>query len=107
VLVGLLALPVAFYLRSNSQGGQTAAIVWNILGISDLGLAIVLGMVSQTARLREAAEGVSAGPIGYPLVMIPAFAVPLSLTLHGVSIWQLTRITRRKTSARHNDEVIA
>ena len=31
----------------------------------------------------------------YPLVMIPAFAVPLSLVLHGLSLWQLHRTTRR------------
>jgi hypothetical protein len=31
----------------------------------------------------------------YPLVMIPAFAVPLSLILHGLSLWQLRRTARR------------
>jgi hypothetical protein len=30
----------------------------------------------------------------YPLVMIPAFAVPLALILHGLSIWQLRRSGR-------------
>jgi hypothetical protein len=28
----------------------------------------------------------------YPLVMIPAFMVPLSLILHGISLWKLRRM---------------
>jgi len=35
----------------------------------------------------------------YPLVMIPAFAVPLSLILHGMSLWQLRRSARRPAVA--------
>ena len=30
----------------------------------------------------------------YPTVMTPAFAVPLSLILHGISLWQLRRRAR-------------
>jgi hypothetical protein len=31
----------------------------------------------------------------YPTVMTPAFAVPLILILHGLSLWQLRRLGRR------------
>jgi hypothetical protein len=41
----------------------------------------------------------NAATTSFPLVMIPAFAVPLSLILHGVSLWQLTRGTRAATPA--------
>ena len=30
----------------------------------------------------------------YPTVMIPAFGVPSSIILHGVSLWQLGRLNR-------------
>jgi hypothetical protein len=33
-------------------------------------------------------------PDSYPLVMVPTFTVPLSLILHGISLWQLTRAGR-------------
>ena len=37
----------------------------------------------------------------YPLVMIPAFAVPLSLILHGFSLWQLHRVGRGARASGH------
>ena len=30
----------------------------------------------------------------YPTVMIPAFGVPTSIILHGLSLWQLRRTSR-------------
>jgi hypothetical protein len=90
VVVGLLAAPAALYLRANPQRGRALAIAWNVLGIADLRLAVALGTSIQIAGLRGAA-GAPANAILYPLVMIPAFAVPLSLILHGMSIWQLRR----------------
>jgi len=91
VLVGLLALPTAFYLSRNENRGRAVAVAWNALGILDLIVAITMGFLSSTGRLQALGLGAGAGPLAYPLVMIPAFAVPLSLILHGVSLWQLKR----------------
>jgi hypothetical protein len=89
VLVGALALPVAFYLHSGAIGGRAAAYAWNLLGILDLLIAVTIGALTATGRLPL--EVPNAATTSFPLVMIPAFAVPLSLILHGVSLWQLMR----------------
>jgi hypothetical protein len=95
VTVGILALPVAFYLARYEDSGRAIAVGWNLLGILDLAVAITLGFLASTGRL-----GIAPRPLGYPLVMVPAFAVPLSLILHGVSLWQLKRSAGRSGIAR-------
>lgn len=92
VLVGALALPVAFYVRTGAVGGRAAAYAWNLLGILDLLVAVTIGALTATGRLPV--EVPNAATTSFPLVMIPAFAVPLSLILHGVSLWQLVRGAR-------------
>jgi hypothetical protein len=94
-LVGLLALPVALYLRSGRPGGRTAAYAWNLLGILDLVVAVTLGVLTTPGRFQLLALDAPNRAVGsYPLVMIPTFAVPLALILHGLSLWQLRRSTR-------------
>jgi len=39
--------------------------------------------------------------------MVPAFAVPLSLILHGVSLWQLKRRAGRSATARDLGPAVA
>jgi len=51
VLVGALALPVAFYAASGAAGGYVAGIAWNILGIVDLVQAVSLGFLSSPGPL--------------------------------------------------------
>jgi hypothetical protein len=96
-LVGVLALPVAFYLGSGAPHGRVIAVAWNVLGILDLVTAVTLGGLSQLGLLQR--YGVAATPLGYPLVMIPAFGVPQALILHGLSLWQLRRAGRRAVAA--------
>jgi hypothetical protein len=97
VLVGALALPVAFYVHSGAAGGRAAAYAWNLLGILDLLVAVTIGALTATGRLPV--EVPNAATTSFPLVMIPAFAVPLSLILHGVSLWQLMRGRRAAVPA--------
>ena len=92
VLVGVLALPVAFYLSRYVGSGRAVAVGWNLLGILDLVVAITLGFLASTGRIGSAPR-----PLVYPLVMVPAFGVPLSLILHGLSLWQLRRRAGRST----------
>jgi hypothetical protein len=92
VLVGILAVPAAYWLSTGSDGARRAAYAWNLLGIADLIDAIVLGVLTGPGRLQMLALGHPNLQGGmYPLVMIPAFGVPLSLILHGLSMWQLRR----------------
>jgi len=102
VLVGLLALPVAAYLASGRRGGTAAAVAWNVLGIVDLANALTLGFLSSPGPWQLLAHDHPNLLVGtYPTVMTPAFAVPLSLILHGVSLWQL----RRRRAARGERQI--
>jgi hypothetical protein len=92
VLVGLLALPAAIYLASGAARGRAVAVAWNFLGIADLVTAVTLGVVSSPGPLQQLAlDHPNLLTSSYPTVMTPAFAVPLSLILHGLSLWQLWR----------------
>lgn len=90
ILVGTLALPVAFYLRSQTSGARIAGYVWNLLGIVDLVVAVSTGfLTSPGPGLRLALDHPNLVATAYPVVMIPAFGVPLSFILHGLSLRQL------------------
>jgi hypothetical protein len=107
-LVGLLALPVAAYVRATPRAARSWAVAWNVLGIVDLVDAVFLGVLSTPGPLQLIAATAS-GPspiLAYPLVMIPAFAVPSSILLHAVSLRQLRRLERRAAAVGrgHLDE---
>jgi hypothetical protein len=96
MLVGALAIPVALHVQARGRGWQPTAIAWNLLGIVDLLNAVTLGFLSAPGRFQLLALDHPNLLVGtYPLVMIPAFAVPLSLMLHGLSLAQLRRAARR------------
>lgn len=93
ILVGLSALPVALAARSNSSGSRKAAYIWNFLGILDLINAVCMRAIS--VAIRHAPHGgSSASLLTYPLVVVPAFGVPLAFILHGLSVRQLHRRNR-------------
>ena len=95
VLVGLLALPVALYVSSGTSSGRAAGIAWNLLGLTDFAIAITMGALSSPGRLQVLSLSQPNVQIGtYPTVMIPAFAVPSSIILHVLSLWQLRRFER-------------
>jgi hypothetical protein len=74
-LVGILALPVAGIISRR----RAAGVAWNLLGILDMADAFLLSTLTVQ------------GQLPFPLVLIPSFAVPLSLLLHAVSLRQLRR----------------
>jgi hypothetical protein len=71
-----------------NPGHRNGFIVWQVLGISDLLIAVTLGA---TAGLFNPG-GVPTSPMTVlPLSMIPIFAVPLLLVLHVICIAQARR----------------
>ncbi|MBV9246148.1 MAG: hypothetical protein JO366_15185 [Methylobacteriaceae bacterium] len=95
VLTGLLALPTALALAAGAPRSRIAAIAWNILGIADLIAAVSLGAMTSPGPLQLMAfDRPNLLTTTYPSVMTPAFAVPLSLILHALSLWQLRRLGR-------------
>jgi hypothetical protein len=97
MLTGIMALPVAFLLASGAENARRAAIAWNIFGLVDFAIAITMGVLSTPGPLQIVGLNIPASLAGtYPIVMVPAFAVPSSILLHGLSIWQLRRIGQRQ-----------
>jgi hypothetical protein len=96
VLVGLLALPVAYLLYAGAGAGRRTAIAWNILGLVDFAIAIGIGILSAPGPLQMIVpDRPNAQLATFPTVMIPAFAVPSSILLHALSLRQLRRLGRR------------
>ncbi|MCI0633826.1 MAG: hypothetical protein L0206_07930 [Actinobacteria bacterium] len=90
IAVGLLAVPVAWMVAGNRPGARRLAIGWNLLGIGDLVLAVTLGFLSSPTPFQLVALGQPNNQVtAFPLVLIPAFAVPLSILLHLASLHQL------------------
>jgi hypothetical protein len=86
-IVGLLALPIAFYLRSGRPGATSAAIAWNAFGLLELAISFGLGFFVPYSWT-------------YPAVMGIAFIGPLSLLFHALSIWQLTGTAQTSVTER-------
>ena len=108
MLVGLFAIPVALCLASGRPGGVALAVAWNIFGILDLVDALALGFLSSPGPLQALAlDHPNVLTTSYPTVMTPAFAVPLSLILHGLSLWQLRRRARSRSGGRQLQHGIA
>lgn len=101
VLVGLLALPAAYLLHAGAPGARRIGIAWNVLGILDLAIAVGIGIASTPGPLQLIVPDRPNAQLGtYPMVMIPAFAVPSSILLHALSIRQLLRARRGGDSSK-------
>jgi len=100
VLVGLLALPVAYLLHAGARGARGVAIAWNVLGLIDFAIAIGVGILSTPGPLQIIIPDRPNAQLGtFPTVMIPAFAVPSSILLHALSLRQLRRRGRGLSDA--------
>lgn len=98
ILVGLTAAIAAYLYATKGLRARPAVVGWNVLGIVDLVVAVTLGFLSSPGRfqilsLGDPNEMVSA----YPLVMIPVFAVPLSILLHVCSLRKVSRDAREQS----------
>jgi hypothetical protein len=92
VLTGLFAVSAAIALAAGTIEGRNAAILWNIFGLTDLAVAITLGMIISPGPFQLIVpNGSSIGLDGYPNVLTPAFVVPSSILLHALSLRQLIR----------------
>ncbi|MGO8953908.1 MAG: hypothetical protein ACLPWS_16770 [Rhodomicrobium sp.] len=92
ILVGLTGLALAFWLPSGSALSRKAAYGWNVLGLADLVIAVATGFLTSPGPLQQLAlDHPNLLITAYPLVMVPAFAVPLAIILHILSLWQLNR----------------
>jgi len=92
MLVGVLALPVAYYLHVGARFGRPLAYAWNVLGLIDFAIAIGVGILTTPGPLQLLPPDRPNLLLGtFPTVMIPAFAVPSSILFHALSLRQLGR----------------
>lgn len=100
VIVGVYAPFVVLAIAKQTPGWHSHAILLNILGLLDFGIAVTGGLLSSTSM-----AGILAGPVTsdimtqLPLVMIPTFFVPCWIIIHIISLIQLREtapITQRK-----------
>lgn len=90
VTTGCLAVVVAALLAQNSPGALKAAYGWCLFGIADLVVAVMMGAMTSPGRVHVLAlDAPNLLISSYPLVMVPTFAVPLALMLHGQALRQL------------------
>jgi hypothetical protein len=88
ILVGVSAFRVAGAL--NAPGGRRRAIIFNLLGMTDLIVAVGLGITTNPGPLHLFhTTPTSALITGFPLALVPTFLVPLAFTIHVISLWQL------------------
>lgn len=92
VLVGITAIPVVMFLWTKQPFAKKLAIWWNYLGIADLALALTLGIATFPRPFQILPTQPDNLLIAlYPLVMVPLFAVPLSLLIHLFALKALKR----------------
>lgn len=83
MLVGITAPFVAYLYYAKKKNAKKIAILWNITGTLDLILALAFGFLTSPSPVQLFALDNPNRFIGmYPLVLVPAFAVPLFILYH-------------------------
>lgn len=91
ILIGVTAIPFAYFLRKGYSWSKYALVVWNVLGIADLVMAVSLGLITSTNF------GTSTMTT-FPWILVPTIAVPSALTLHGITLYRLRNWEPTNTS---------
>lgn len=105
IAVGLLAPFVALAYARGYTRGRAAVFGWNVFGLMDLAVAVGTGFLTapspfQLLALDNPNELISA----FPLVLVPVFAVPLSVLLHAASLAKIT--ADHDTKRRHDNALL-
>ena len=82
VMIGVTAIPFAYFLRRGYSWSKYALIIWSVLGIADLVNAVSLGLI--TAPLFPVSTMTT-----FPWILVPTVGVPLALLLHGITLYRL------------------
>jgi len=88
VTVGLAAPLVGLAVAREATGSRALAVIWNLFGLTDLVVAVGMGTGLLTPLLLPDLGRVPpASALGvFPLILIPTFAVPMSVILHLLSL---------------------
>lgn len=96
IVVGLTAPVVAIALARGVRGGPALAVAWNVAGLLDLVVAVGMGTGLLAPLLApELGRAAPAAAMGvFPLILVPAFAVPVSILLHILALGILRKRAR-------------
>ena len=98
ILIGVTAPWIARGI--DAPGGRRRGIVWNLLGLADLIVAVGLGMLTSPGATRVFdTQPTTELMTHFPMALVPTLLVPLAVTLHVVSLWQLLGGTWARPSA--------
>ena len=78
ILLGVTAIPFAYFLKKGFTWSKNAVVIWTVLGIADLIMAVSLGTITSIWTMST-----------FPWVLIPTVGVPLALILHGITLYRL------------------
>ncbi len=82
ILIGVTAIPFAFFLWKGYSWSKYAVVVWSVLGIADLVNAVALGLISNP-------DFGTSTMTTFPWILVPTVGVPLALALHGITLYRL------------------
>ena len=81
-------------IRHSSFAASRRYVIWNILGITDLVVAVSMGTIS-SGFLPGLTGNVTTSPMAQlPLVLIPAYFVPIFIMLHFTALTQARQLAR-------------
>ena len=87
IAVGVTAPLVAYLYFVKHPWAHGLAIIWNVFGIGDLVVAVTTGFLSSPGPFQRLAFDSPNVLVGqFPLILIPIFAVPLSILFHVFSL---------------------
>jgi len=92
ILTGILAPLVAYWWFVGKPYARSAAIAWNVFGMTDLINAVAIGVLT----------GGGGGGIVFPIVLIPIYAVPRAFLIHSYSLIGLLRKTARQPTQKES-----
>ncbi len=83
IIVGITAPIVAYLYVRKKPYSNNLAIVWNFIGLGELCLAIILGFLTSPTPYQLLALDLPNDLLFmFPVVLVPTFAVPLSILFH-------------------------
>jgi hypothetical protein len=101
VAIGVTAIPLALLSRDEGRAPKGLIYAWNVLGLTDLVVAVALGTTSAPGPLQIFQGGPnSAIMTSLPWLIIPGFLVPLLAFVH-LSIFYRLRVSAESAATDH------
>lgn len=82
ILVGITAIPFAYFISKGYAWSKYAVTVWSVLGIADLIMAVSIGTII-------ASENSISTMNAFPWILVPTVGVPFALILHLITLYRL------------------